>query len=377
MKDIENDSETTTLFLGGDVMTGRGIDQILPHPSEPVIYEGYMKSAVGYVELADQVSGPIPRNVNFDYIWGDAMGVFERIRPDYRIINLETSVTTSDEPWPDKGINYRMHPKNVPVLTAAGLDCCTLANNHVLDWSQAGLQETLDTLRNAGVPHAGAGRDLEAASAPATFKLPGGGTLRIYSAGANDSGVPPSWAAKGDRPGVQHLGWLEPAVTRPLEERILAEKKPGDLAVASLHMGNNWGYDIPREHRLFAHRLVDSGADIVHGHSSHHARGIEVYKGRPVMYGVGDLINDYEGIVKQHDAYRGELPLLYFVMLDRATGMLKRLSMQPMRIFRFRLQHATDSEAAWLQRTLDREGRRLNTRVEPAAGGTLELRWGS
>jgi len=58
-----------TLFLSGDVMTGRGIDQVLPHPSEPTIYESYIRSAVGYVDLAEMVNGPIPVPVNFAYIW--------------------------------------------------------------------------------------------------------------------------------------------------------------------------------------------------------------------------------------------------------------------------------------------------------------------
>lgn len=372
----ENKPGSVTLFLGGDVMTGRGIDQILPHPSDPVLYEGYMKSALGYVEIAERISGPVPRNVPFDYIWGDALEVLEAVGPDLRIVNLETSVTTSDVPWPDKGINYRMHPKNVPVLTAAGIDCCALANNHVLDWSQPGLEETLDTLRDANIRFAGAGHDAEEASAPAEFDLPGSGTLRVYSAGSSDSGVDRNWAARADRPGVNHLDRLDPSATRMVEQRIEAEKQPGDLAVASIHWGGNWGYDVPGDQRRFARRLIEAGADVVHGHSSHHARGIEVYDGKPVIYGAGDLINDYEGIVNQQDAYRGELPLLYFVTLDIASGRLERVSMEPMRIHKFRLQHASDSEAAWLRDTLDREGQRFNTRVG-LADGRLELSWTS
>ena len=121
-----------TLFLCGDVMTGRGIDQALPHPSKPRIHEGFMGSAMGYLELAERAWGPIPRPVGFSYVWGDALAELETRAPDLRIVNLETSITTSDEPWP-KGINYRMHPRNAPCLSAARLDLCVLANNHVLD----------------------------------------------------------------------------------------------------------------------------------------------------------------------------------------------------------------------------------------------------
>ena len=131
--------DSVTLFVAGDVMTGRGLDQILPHPGSPRIFERYSRSALDYVALAEEVNGPIPRAVDFAYIWGDALETFERVTPDVRIINLETSVTTSEDFWPGKGIHYRMHPKNIPCLTAAGIDCCVLSNNHVLDWGRQGL----------------------------------------------------------------------------------------------------------------------------------------------------------------------------------------------------------------------------------------------
>ena len=131
-------SEPITLFLCGDVMTGRGIGQIMPNPSHPRIYEAYVKDAGGYVELAERENGPIPRSVDPAYIWGDALDELERVAPDVRIINLETSITTSEAYWKGKGINYRMHPENRPCLTAAKIDCCTLANNHVLDGDTRG-----------------------------------------------------------------------------------------------------------------------------------------------------------------------------------------------------------------------------------------------
>jgi hypothetical protein len=106
-----------TLFLCGDVMTGRGIDQILPHPGKPQIFEPYMRSAAGYVELAERATGPIRRPVEFTYIWGDALAELERVRPNVRIINLETAVTASEDARPDKGIHYRMHPANISCLT--------------------------------------------------------------------------------------------------------------------------------------------------------------------------------------------------------------------------------------------------------------------
>lgn len=110
----EQSSCSVTLFLCGDVMTGRGIDQILPHPSKPHLFEACVSSALDYVELAERRTGPIRRPVDFAYIWGDALEAMRRVGPDLRIINLETAVTTSEHAWPDKGIHYRMHPENLP-----------------------------------------------------------------------------------------------------------------------------------------------------------------------------------------------------------------------------------------------------------------------
>jgi poly-gamma-glutamate synthesis protein (capsule biosynthesis protein) len=167
-------SERVTLFLCGDVMTGRGVDQILGCPSAPEIHEPDVRKAGDYVTLAEQVSGPIPRSVDPAYVWGDALGELEAVAPATRIVNLEVSVTRSAAYWPGKGINYRMHPANVTCLTAARIDVCALANNHVLDYGHAGLEETLATLAGAGVQTAGAGASLAAAQRPAIAGPPGG-----------------------------------------------------------------------------------------------------------------------------------------------------------------------------------------------------------
>ena len=364
-----------TLFICGDVMTGRGIDQILPHPSAPHIYEPYLRDARRYVELAERVNGPIPIPADFAYVWGDALVVLERMAPDLRLINLETSITTSNDYWQGKGINYRMHPANIPTLGTARIDVCALANNHVLDWGYAGLAETLRTLHEADISSAGAGRDLAEAAEPAVMEVSGKGRVLVFSFGAESSGIPACWAAGADRPGVNLLPDLSAETLRPLQGRIRAMKRSGDLVVASLHWGGNWGYEIPRQQQEFAHRLVDwAGVDIVHGHSSHHVKGIEVYHGKPIIYGCGDFINDYEGI-SGNEQYRGELSLMYFVRMEPVTGTLAALTMVPTRMKQFRIQRASQAEAEWLRATLEWEGKKFGTRVELAADATLSLRW--
>jgi len=147
------------------------------------------------------------------------------------------------------------------------------------------------------------------------------------------------------------------------------------VVVASIHWGGNWGYAVPEAHQAFARGLVDQcGVDVVHGHSSHHPLGIEVYRERPILYGCGDFLNDYEGIAG-YEAYRSDLRLMYFLTLDPSSGKLVRLAMRPMQMRRFRLNRASAEDTRWLQERLDREGRRFGSRVEAEADGALALRW--
>lgn len=364
-----------TLFLCGDVMTGRGIDQILPHPGDPQIHESYVKDAKIYVQLAEERNGLISRPVGYSYIWGDAIGELELFSPDARIINLETSITTSDDYWRGKGINYRMNPANIPCLTTVSIDICSLANNHVLDWGYEGLGETLRTLEKAGIKTAGAGPVQKSAEAPAVVEVPGKGRVIVYSCGLESSGIPPSWAAGENRAGVNLLPDLSERTVIAIGNSIRKIRRPADIIVISIHWGGNWGYKITREQSDFAHGLIDTaGADIIHGHSSHHVRGIEVYRDRPILYGCGDFINDYEGI-GGHESFRGDLSLMYFVTMSPATGRLAGLRMIPTRMKNFRVNRASPVDVEWLVHTLNREGKPFGTSVVLKEGAALDLRW--
>ena len=369
------DASPLTLFLCGDVMTGRGIDQILPHPSEPRLYESYVVHAGDYVALAESVNGPIPRNVDYGYIWGDALAMLQQHAPDLRIINLETAVTTSDAYWKGKGINYRMNPGNIRCLTAAGIDCCVLANNHVLDWGYPGLRETLETLTAADIATAGAGKSRQRARAPASFPIQGKGRVHVFSVGHASSGIPPEWAATDRREGVALLPALSQEAVQDIATQVKAVKRPGDIVVASIHWGGNWGYAVPQEQQVFAHALIDeAGVDAVHGHSSHHPKGIEIYRDRPILYGCGDLLNDYEGI-GGYEPYRAELSLLYLPSFDTASGRLLKFELLPAVIRKFRLNRPQEQDLRWLADTLNRVGEPFGTRVEYTDGEGLRVFW--
>jgi poly-gamma-glutamate capsule biosynthesis protein CapA/YwtB (metallophosphatase superfamily) len=364
-----------TIFLCGDVMTGRGIDQVLPRPCNPVIYESYVRDARRYVELAEKANGPIQQPVSFSYIWGDALEELERVAPDVRIINLETSVTESADYWKGKGINYRMHPENIHCITAAGIDCCALANNHVLDWGYLGLTETLEALKKVNVKSPGAGQNLAEAETPAVLEVEEKGRVILFSYGSETSGIPFSWAASEDKPGVNLLQDFSDMTVEYIKENVRKVRQQGDMVIASIHWGSNWGYEIPRKQTEFAHELIDiAGVDIVHGHSSHHVMGIEVYKDKLIIYGCGDFLNDYEGI-GGHEYFRADLALMYFVSMDPSTGKLVCLNMKPTQIKQFRANRTSRSDTLWLRDTLNREGEKFGTRVELDDDNTLILQW--
>jgi poly-gamma-glutamate capsule biosynthesis protein CapA/YwtB (metallophosphatase superfamily) len=369
-----SNSDRVTLFLCGDVMTGRGVDQILPHPAGHELFERYVQDARAYVRLAEARNGPIDRPVTASYIWGDALEELKRVSPDGRIINLETSVTASDKYWSGKGINYRMHPQNVCCLTAARIDVCGLANNHVLDCGSDGLAETLDTLRRAGLKTAGAGRNVDEARTPAVLPLTRGGRVIVCAFGVEDSGIPEEWAAQADRPGVDLLPDLSEETATIIVKRIRRMKGLRDVAVASVHWGSNWGHQVPREHEQFAHSLVDGGIDVVHGHSSHHPRPIEVYQHRLILYGCGDFIDDYEGI-EGYEQYRDDLVLMYFATFSQQTSGLVSLEMTPMQIRNMRLNRAAPVDSAWIRDTLDRVSAPYGSHIDLQSNGTLTLRW--
>ncbi len=367
--------DTLTLCLAGDAMTGRGIDQIQQHPGDPTLHEQLVRDARDYVRLAEAVHGPVPAPVAPAYIWGEALAEIERHAPDLRLVNLETAVTTADAPWPGKGVHYRMHPANVGCLTAARIDCCALANNHVLDWGRAGLQETLHTLRQAGLRTAGAGPDAEGALAPAVLPLAGGARLLLFAWATPDSGVPGAWRAQARRPGIALLPGLDEASAQEVAAQVARWRQPGDRVLVSMHWGGNWGVEVPQPHQQFSRRLVElEAADLVHGHSSHHPRPLEVYRGRLILYGCGDLINDYEGIgaVGRLDP---SAVCLYFVQLERGSGAVRQVDIVPMQLQRLQLRHADAAARRGLQSLLESAGPGWSTRLQTQDDGSWRLRW--
>ena len=233
-----------------------------------------------------------------------------------------------------------------------------------------GLRDTLAALEEAGIATAGAGQTAEDAWRPAILAAPGG-RLLVFAVGCASAGAPENWAAGAERPGIAWIGEAGAAAARRVARDIERWRRPGDTVVVSIHWGGNWGYAVPEQHRRFARILVtEAGVDVVHGHSSHHPIALEMVDGKPVLYGCGDFVNDYEGI-SGYESYRPELALAFF--LDVGGAGPSSVTMAPFRMRRFRLERAEAADAQWLAERLDRECRRFGRRIVLHGDGCLRL----
>ena len=224
-----------------------------------------------------------------EFPWGDTLPVFREA--DCRICNLECVISDKGRPWSatPKVFHFRSDLKNIETLKVAGIDAVSTANNHSLDYEYDALFEMLAALEEAGIRQAGAGRDLEEASKPAIFERMG--RKAAFIAFTDNEGA---WEAKEHKPGVHYVPVDEedPRAKR-LFDIVTAAEKTSDIVIVSAHWGPNWGYEPVPSHVPFAHRLIDSGAQIVFGHSCHVFQGVEFYREGVIIYSAGDFIDDY------------------------------------------------------------------------------------
>lgn len=243
---------------------------------------------VGDVMLGRHVNETL-RSESPEYPWGDTLPLFRRA--DVRFCNLECALSDHGAPWSatPKVFHFRSDARNIAVLRAARIDAVSLANNHTLDYGAEALTDTLALLDAAGIQHAGAGRTHDEASRPAIIASPEG-AIGLLAFTDNE----PEWEATPDGPGTLYAPVnLRDARVRRLLELVREARKNVDFLVVAAHWGPNWSYTPLPEHTLLGHALIDAGADVVFGHSSHVYRGAEIYRGRPILYSAGNFIDDY------------------------------------------------------------------------------------
>lgn len=265
-----------------------------------------------------------------EVVWGDTLRFFASA--DASICNLECVISDRGTEWaPEKkAFHFRTDPRNIEALTKARITAVTLANNHSLDFGPEAMNDTLGLLDSFGIKRAGAGRDISEASRAAYFEA-GGVSVALLSFTDNE----PSWEAKEKTPGV-HFVPVDPADPRAISlfEAIGEAKKSADIVIASPHWGPNWGYRPVKTHIPFARAMIDAGADIVFGHSCHVFQGVELYKGRPIIYSAGDFIDDYA----VNDVERNDESFVFIVETDGTR--LKRVLLYPTMIIRFEARAA-------------------------------------
>jgi len=314
------------LGLVGDVMLGRGVDEAL---------KDYRRS---------------------EKLWGDTLSVLEAA--DLRVINLECAITTHENPWSrtPKTFHFRADPSRaVRVLRAARIDACSLANNHTLDFEEEGLLDTLEYLDGAGIRYAGAGRDLEEAARPAILGGPDPEKVALLAFTDNE----PAFAAGVGRPGTNYLPTsLEPEVLDRVEAAIADAREAG---ADTILFSNHWGPNMvkrPRDiFRRFARSVVDRGADVYYGHSAHVFQGVEVYRGKPILYDTGDFIDDYA----VDDRLRNDRSFVFLFSVE--GGEFRRLELFPVVLSFAQTRLATGGERQEILRRMERLSAELGTRL--------------
>lgn len=284
------------------------------------------------------------RSVRPEALWGDVLPIMSSA--DCRLMNLECVISSQGEEWhpATKAFHFRAQPRALEFLQAAKIDGVTLANNHVLDFGADALLDCLTLLDRTGIKRTGAGATLEEALVPALFPLPEG---RVAVVALTDN--EPEWEATGTQSGVNHVEYTERGLMEPYRSRMVqvlsSARRQAESIIVSAHVGPNWGAPSPAIQAL-AHDLLDMGADLYWGHSNHTPQGIELYKGKAILYSTGDFIDDY--MVDKEE--RNDLSFLF--MLDMEKNRIVRITLHPTRIEDLGVRRANEHEWQFLTRTM-------------------------
>jgi poly-gamma-glutamate capsule biosynthesis protein CapA/YwtB (metallophosphatase superfamily) len=324
--------EAIRLALAGDTMLGRLVDEAISR------------------------NGP-------RWVWGDVLPLLREA--DLALVNLECVIASAGRPFePPRVFYFRARPGAVEALREAGIDAVVLANNHAMDFRAEGLLETLRHLDLAGIAHAGAGENLAAAARPAILERRG---LRVGIVAFADHY--PEYAATPSSAGthVIPISLAREHFSR-IEQAIAAARGAGaEWVVFSIHWGPNLREAPTPEFVDFARAVVDAGADVFHGHSAHVFQAIEIYRGKPILYDTGDLLDDYA----VHRELRNDLQLLFLLTVSGKT--LRAVELVPLRIRHMQVNRAVGEDFRWIAETIRRRSAPFGTSIETAPGGVLRV----
>jgi poly-gamma-glutamate capsule biosynthesis protein CapA/YwtB (metallophosphatase superfamily) len=328
---------SATIALTGDVMLGRHVDEVLA------------------------VRGP-------RYAWGDLLPLLHEA--DLRMINLECALTSHTAEWHNghkKVFYFRADPeRGAATLEVAGVDFAALANNHIGDFGNAGLLETIGVLDRHHIAHAGAGANLAAARMPAVLNA---GGLQIAVVAFADH--PPEWAATPASPGINYVPIaMTPSTLSTVDEVIASTRAVASLVIATFHWGPNMRERPSPSFRAFAHHVIEAGADVFWGHSAHVVQGIEIWQGKPILYDTGDFLDDYA----VDPELRNDLSALFLLRVSSAG--IEGLDLIPVVIADCQVNRAHGEERRWFQHRIKRLCDEFGTALDEHAEG-LSVRLGS
>lgn len=292
------------------------------------------------------------------YVWGDTLPLLKKA--DLCLINLECVIAEDGKPWDrsPKVFFFRADPNAIDVLKIAGIDYVSLANNHTLDFVEEAMLEMLGRLDDAGIAHAGAGKNLREAAKPAVIEA-GGIRVGVISFTDNE----PAFAATGTSPGTNYIPiTLADSVMRKVKAAVDGARSTCDIVVFSIHWGPNMRERPTQRFREFAHAVIGMGADIFHGHSAHIFQGIEVYREKLIMYDTGDYIDDYYvGPGEKNDQQ-----LLFLVTVLK--GKIKKVEMVPVEISMCQVNVARGAVHKEISERIARLSEEFGTKVEKGDG---------
>lgn len=230
---------------------------------------------------------------------------------DYFVANLETPITSRGIEYTNKLFRFRLNDQQVQALKCLDLSAVTLANNHIMDYGHEGMRDTLAFLEKNGIAYAGAGKDIAAAREPLKIRL---GRHECFIL-AYCERPPESFFAGPNSHGSARF------IIDDVKTDIAKYKNNRTIVIVSLHWGQE-RREAPRRDQIESARaIIGAGADMIVGHHPHWAQGIEIYKGKPIIYSLGDF---YSGFWNESDR-DNIMAAVYF-----SAGTLKRLEIIPL-----------------------------------------------
>jgi poly-gamma-glutamate capsule biosynthesis protein CapA/YwtB (metallophosphatase superfamily) len=276
--DVYDPATTWTLFAGGDILLDRGVYLTLKAKGANYAFDGGTADITGRCKDCSSMGWDLP----YTKRTGNA-GAFRHL-----IKSADIAAANFENPAPDKprfhasGTNFSADPRYIDGLAAAGIDYLSLANNHIRDAGGAGLLQTIKNVKKRGIAVSGAGKNLAAARKPAILEA-GGTKVAILGYDAIAGG----YHATATRVGSAGLS------AKAVKKDVAAARKAGaDVVIVYPHWGTEYDPTPFANQKKLAEMIIDGGADMVIGNHAHWAGAMEVYKGKPIWYALGNFVFD-------------------------------------------------------------------------------------